>query len=333
MLQWRTEDHPAPPLADKAQHALAGAHAQMNDLMITLTTARLRAGTRAALCAAVLMACGVASAAPANIPDTLAQRLQACTACHGKDGQAAPDGYRPRIAGKPAGYLYHQLLNFRDGRRHYGPMVAMVEPLQPAYLREIAEHFAALDLPYPAPAPVQADAAQLQRGRQLALQGDAGRKLPACTACHGQALTGTLPATPGLLGLPRDYLMGQLGAWHTGQRRAITPDCMAEIVTRLAPGDIGAVSAWLASQPVPAVHHKPQPPSGDTPPLRCGSVVVDALVVPPTAPPGVARAAAPAEVPAVPPALAPALAPARAPTIAPTAAPAGSAATAPGAAR
>jgi cytochrome c553 len=275
---------------------------------------------------ALLLLAGVlasqpASAAPARIPDTLAQRLQACTVCHGKDGQAAPDGYRPRIAGKPAGYLYHQLLNFREGRRHYGPMVAMVEPLQPAYLREIAEHFAALDLPYPAPAPVQADAAQLQRGRQLALQGDASRKLPACTACHGQALTGTMPATPGLLGLPRDYLMGQLGAWHTGQRRAMAPDCMADVVERLAPGDIGAVSAWLASQPVPASHHKPQPPSGDTPPLRCGSVVDDDMAVPP------------AVTSAVAPAVPPAIAQAAAPTVAPTTAPASTAPTSPGAAR
>ncbi|MEY2690560.1 MAG: hypothetical protein RL375_4760 [Pseudomonadota bacterium] len=233
------------------------------------------AGISLTLLLASLLAVPAADAAPAKIPDTLAQRLQACTVCHGKDGQAAPDGYRPRIAGKPAGYLYHQLLNFRDGRRHYGPMVAMVEPLQPAYLHEIAEHFSALDLPYPAPAAVQADAAQLQRGRQLALQGDATRQLPACAACHGQALTGTLPATPGLLGLPRDYLMGQLGAWHTGQRRAITPDCMADIVQRLAPGDVGAVSAWLASQPVPATAAKAQPPTGEAPPLRCGSMVAD----------------------------------------------------------
>ncbi len=279
------------------------------------------AGVSLALLLASLLVGQAADAAPANIPDTLAQRLQACTVCHGKDGQAAPDGYRPRIAGKPAGYLYHQLLNFRDGRRHYGPMVAMVEPLSNAYLREIADHFAALDLPFPPPAPVQAGAAQLQRGRQLALQGDASRKLPACAACHGEALTGTLPATPGLLGLPRDYLMAQLGAWHTGQRRAITPDCMAEIVTRLAPGDVGAVSAWLASQPVPTTHHKPQPPSGDTPPLRCGSVVVDA------------PEAAPAVPPAVPPAVAPAVPPAVAPAVAPTNAPARAASKVPGATR
>jgi cytochrome c553 len=217
-----------------------------------------------------------AHAAPASIPDTLTQRLQACTVCHGKDGQAAPDGYRPRIAGKPAGYLYHQLLNFRAGRRHYGPMVALVDALPEPYLREIAEHYAALDLPYAAPPAAREPTELLARGRALALDGDPARKLPACRSCHGQALTGTLPATPGLLGLPRDYLTGQLGAWHTGQRRALAPDCMAELVQRLAPGDISAVSAWLASQPVPADAH-PQPAGKQTPPLPCGSVV-DAVV-------------------------------------------------------
>ena len=30
--------------------------------------------------------------------------LLACTTCHGKEGRAGPDGYYPRIAGKPAGY-------------------------------------------------------------------------------------------------------------------------------------------------------------------------------------------------------------------------------------
>ena len=84
-------------------------------------------------------------AARAPFEDTLAQRMQACTACHGAQGRAAPDGYYPRIAGKPAGYLYNQLLNFRDGRRHYRLMAQMVDPLTDAYLWEIAQHFAALD--------------------------------------------------------------------------------------------------------------------------------------------------------------------------------------------
>jgi len=215
---------------------------------------------------------GPVAATPAVVEDTLAQRLTACTVCHGKEGRAAPDGFRPRIAGKPAGYLYHQLLNFRDGRRHYGPMVRLVDPLSDGYLREIAEHYAALDLPYPAPLPTQESAAVMQRGRQLANEGDAATQVPACAACHGAALTGMLPATPGLLGLPRDYLSAQLGAWINGQRRAHAPDCMAEIAKRLTSADVSAVSAWLASQAVPPIA-KPAARPATAPPLRCGSVL------------------------------------------------------------
>ena len=77
--------------------------------------------------------------------------FKSCTSCHGKEGRAGPDGYYPRIAGKPAGYLYNQLLNFRDGRRHYGLMTRLVDPLSEPYLFEIAQYFASLDLPYPPP--------------------------------------------------------------------------------------------------------------------------------------------------------------------------------------
>jgi cytochrome c553 len=192
-----------------------------------------------------------AVAAPARFEDSMAQRTLACTLCHGSEGRAGPDGYYPRIAGKPQGYLYHQLLNFREGRRHYGLMTGLLDPLSDAYLFEIAQHFARLDLPYPPPRPVPAAPDLLQRGRQLALQGDAQRNLPACASCHGKALTGVEPAAPGLLGLPRDYLNAQLGAWRTGQRRAHAPDCMADIARRLAPDDLVAVTAWLASEPLP----------------------------------------------------------------------------------
>jgi cytochrome c553 len=77
---------------------------------------------------------------------------------------------------------------------------------------------------------------------------------------------------PGLLGLPRDYLVGQLGAWLTGERRAHAPDCMATVAQRLTGGDITAVSAWLASQAVPAAA-KPAARMAEPAPLRCGSVV------------------------------------------------------------
>src|SRR6478752_5549406 len=96
-----------------------------------------------------------AHAAP-PFEDTMAQRTQACSACHGREGRAGPDGYYPRIAGKPAGYLYNQLLNFREGRRHYGLMAGLLETLSDSYLDEIAHYFSALDVPYPPPQPANA---------------------------------------------------------------------------------------------------------------------------------------------------------------------------------
>ena len=210
---------------------------------------------------------------PRPFADNMAERTRACTACHGDQGRAGPDGYYPRLAGKPAGYLHHQLRNFAEGRRHYGLMTRLVDPMSDAYMAEIAAHFASLHLPYPAPTPSKLPAERLARGQALVQQGDAGRGLPACVQCHGERLTGVQPNVPGLLGLPLDYLNAQLGAWQTGQRRAHAPDCMAEVVKRIPQDDIIAVSSWLASQPLPADTRPASAPPKTLadPAWRCGS--------------------------------------------------------------
>lgn len=220
------------------------------------------------LCALVWLPTARAQA-PAGAPPQMAQRVQACTLCHGKEGRATPGGFFPRIAGKPADYLYHQLLNFRDGRRNNDGMRYLLDHLSDDYLRAIALHFASLDLPYPPPVPPQGAPAELARGEVLVRRGDPARELPACTACHGAAMTGVRPAVPGLLGLPRDYLIGQLGAWQTGLRKAFAPDCMAHVAQRLSPTDVAAVASWLAAQPLPADTH-PAAPTAEPLPLRCG---------------------------------------------------------------
>lgn len=209
---------------------------------------------RAGLWFWVLLALALpAGAAP--FKDTMAQRMLACTGCHGKDGRAVGNVYFPRIAGKPAGYLYNQLRNFRDGRRSSELMSGMVALLSDAYLQEIAQYFAALDLPYPPPGPSTPSQPQAELAHSLVHQGDARRELAACTDCHGAALTGVLPHVPGLLGLPRDYINAQLGAWKTGQRHAGEPDCMALVARALTAGEVAAVSTWLSTQPLPANTH------------------------------------------------------------------------------
>ena len=128
-----------------------------------------------------------ATAQAAPFEDSMAQRTLACTGCHGAQGRAAPDGYYPRLAGKPAGYLYNQLLNFREGRRHYGLMTQLIAPLSDAYLMEIAQYFANLDVPYAAPSQTKPDALlmalmspSLRRATTACMQSGAwARRLPA----------------------------------------------------------------------------------------------------------------------------------------------------------
>ena len=214
-----------------------------------------------------------AAPAPLQVPDTIAQRVQACTLCHGKEGRATNEGYFPRIAGKPAGYLYNQLINFREGRRSNATMTYLVEHLSDAYLLEIASYFSALDLPYPPPLATPATPAtksELARGDALVHRGDATRGIPACVACHGALMTGVVPAIPGLLGLPRDYLAAQFGGWRTGQRKAAAPDCMARITSMLTPDDVSAVATWLATQTVP-LYAKPALAVALPLPIPCGS--------------------------------------------------------------
>jgi cytochrome c553 len=218
--------------------------------------------------ASLVFAALAADAAPPA--DTFAQRMLACTGCHDNEGRRGRDAYYPRIAGKPAGYLYNQLVNFRDGRRFYSLMTYLVDLQTDAYLHEMAEHFASLEATYPPPEVAKVDPAVLDRGRALVQVGDAGRKLPACAECHGGALAGVQPAIPGLLGLPRDYVVAQLNAWRNGTRRALPPDCMADVAKGLTVEEITAVATWLAAQPVPP---NPQAEAPKRRPRECGGIV------------------------------------------------------------
>jgi cytochrome c553 len=221
---------------------------------------------------------GGATAASVKEPagtDTLERRVVPCMACHGKEGRATSEGYYPRIAGKPAGYLFNQLVNFRTGRRHFPMMVYLTFLANEGYLEEMAQYFASQHLPYPPPTPPGVGADVLDRGRTIVMQGDAARHVPSCSACHGKRLLGVEPAVPGLLGLSRDYLVAQLTAWQIGARSARPPDCMAEVVRRLSPADLNAATAWLASQVVPA-DAAPEATFEHPPPLECGSITPSA---------------------------------------------------------
>jgi cytochrome c553 len=230
----------------------------------------------ALLCTAALLLSGSPAAAQNDaLPafkqvDSIEARVQGCVTCHGQSGQGTQGGVYPRIAGKPAGYLYNQLAAFRDGTRQYAPMNYLVAYLPDAYLREIAEHFSKQRPALAARAPTAADAKTLARGQLLATTGDAARVVPACAACHGQALGGMEPGIPGLTGLSSAYLVAQLTRWRVGERHALAPDCMQRVAARLSESDIVAVAAWVSQQEAPK-DATPESSNLVRMPFACGS--------------------------------------------------------------
>jgi cytochrome c553 len=214
-----------------------------------------------------------ASATPVSVPDTMAERVKPCTACHGQADRMGRDGYYPRIAGKPEGYLFNQLRDFRDGRRYYRPMTLLLANVSDEYLREMAAYFSGIEQSYPPPERVISSPAEIRQAQKLIQQGDATRDIPACIECHGKQLMGTAPFIPGLLGLPRVYIAAQFGAWKNGGlMRGQERNCMSDIARQLTVEETNVVAAWLAAQPVPENAR----PSDVLPPemaQRCGSIV------------------------------------------------------------
>ena len=213
----------------------------------------------------------LASAQPTDRPpDTMEARLRACAACHGEQGQGTDNDYFPRLAGKPSGYLLNQLVAFRDGKRRYPPMNYLLEYLPDAYLQQMAAYFSALRPPPLPPTVPDVSAAILARGQAIVTKGDPDHGVPACSGCHGPALTGMEPAIPGLVGLHASYISAQLGAFRYGTRTAPGPDCMQLVAASLTERDVTAVAAWLSSRSFPA-DPSPVARRSLTMPMTCGS--------------------------------------------------------------
>jgi len=202
--------------------------------------------------------------------DSIEARVQGCVTCHGQSGQGTNNGYFPRIAGKPAGYLYNQLVAFRDGDRRYPPMNYLVAYLPDNYLREIAEHFAKQRPPFAAKETASADPATTTRGQSLVTAGDASKGIPRVHRVPWAGLTGMEPGIPGLVGLRPNYIVAQLTSWRVGERHAAEPDCMKRVAARMSDTDITAVAAWLSRQEAPK-NSSPESSNLVRMPFACGS--------------------------------------------------------------
>lgn len=177
-----------------------------------------------------------------------------CMACHGTDGGGQASAGNPRLAGLNAAYLQKQLDDFADGTRVSPEMQPTAKALSEDERHAMALYYSQLPLPpalaKPVGPPAVADAEGV--GEQLALRGRWSRNVPGCVQCHGPGGVGVGAHFPPLAGQPAAYIAAQLKAWQQGRRRNDPLQLMQHLAGALSAGDIEAVAAWFAAQPLPA---------------------------------------------------------------------------------
>jgi cytochrome c553 len=74
----------------------------------------------------------------------------------------------------------------------------------------------------------------------------AGKKkaVATCSVCHGVDGLAKIPTAPNLAGNNAIYLVKQLNAFKTGERKS---DMMSMVVKRLSDDDVANIAAWYSS--------------------------------------------------------------------------------------
>lgn len=170
----------------------------------------------------------------------LSAGVQACAACHGRDGRGGTQrglesaAVAPRLAGQREGYLLAQLLSFRKGLRNNdfnGIMQRMVSDLSDRDYEAVSAWIARLDpatVPPPDPATVAAAMPE---------------KAALCQTCHGldgQSMADTFPK---IGGLSQGHIVKQLRDIQAGRR---TVDVMTPVVYTLTEADMAEIGAWFS---------------------------------------------------------------------------------------
>lgn len=165
-----------------------------------------------------------------------------CQECHGEAGISS-DAKIPNHAGQYAGYLVKQLNNFQSGARKHEVMTIMAEDLSAADMADIAAYFASQK-------PMQGDGSgENPLAKNLFVNGDQARAIPACTSCHGDDGKGRIADNityPVIGGQRRVYLRTQLVNWKLGERNNSPGNVMNKIANALSEDEIDALANYIS---------------------------------------------------------------------------------------
>ncbi len=200
------------------------------------------------------------------VPTEMPRTIESCALCHGADGLGRGTGAFPKLAGQSSEYLYQSLVAYARNDRNSGLMGPIAAGLSDQEMRELARYYADLEAPRQID-PAAEDAAAVERGRMIALDGIREHRIQSCASCHGPSALARNPVHPDLAGQYPDYLSLQLQLFKkdirggegyaeimhqvTGRKsdQQVRSMVMRQVAIRLSAQQVRDVSSYYSSLP------------------------------------------------------------------------------------
>lgn len=161
-----------------------------------------------------------------------------CTMCHGAQGMSASNA--PNLAGQYPEVVIKQLRDYKADKRASPIMVALSKNLSDRDIADLAAYYASLPKARTAPTTYDESLPALVRvGAPL-------RNVAPCISCHG-GVDQKLGA-PWIEGMPRLYLVQQLQAFRTGERRNDIQGQMRAVAHPMTDAEIEEVATFYAGK-------------------------------------------------------------------------------------
>jgi cytochrome c553 len=185
-----------------------------------------------------------ALAASVEPPDEV---VASCSRCHGATGHGRGNAAFPKLAGQKPEYLLRAMQAYASSQRNSGIMEPIAAGLDETQWQLLADYYATLPRDTARAGEPAADAATIERGRNIAAVGIPEKDVPSCNDCHGPEGPRRNAAYPLLAGQYADYLVSQLEQFATGQRGGSD---YGHLMQRVAPpmsrAEMEAVAAYYA---------------------------------------------------------------------------------------
>jgi cytochrome c553 len=168
-------------------------------------------------------------------PDpSIKDKVETCVACHGPGGNST-SGAIPVLAGQNARYIYLELRDFKEGRRHDPSKDLIAATLTQADMLALADYFSKQK---PTPNGFKADSAKVTAGRKKSDE-------VLCPMCHQGEFVGQ-NEIPRVAGQQYEYIKKQLADFKA-KRRTNDAGNMTSVAGTLSDADIENLAQYIAN--------------------------------------------------------------------------------------